>query len=31
MRGEYVHQVPNPKEKKGYRPGRKTARRQDRR
>jgi uncharacterized radical SAM protein YgiQ len=31
MRGEYVHTVPNPQQKKGYRPGRKTARRQDRR
>jgi len=31
MRGEYVHTVPVPKGKKGYRPGRKTARRQDRR
>ncbi len=30
-RGEYVHQIPATKEKKGYRPGRKTARRQDRR
>jgi uncharacterized radical SAM protein YgiQ len=30
MRGEYVHTVPNPRRKKGYRPGRKTARRQDR-
>ncbi len=31
MRGEYVHTVPNAKGKKGYRPGRRTARRQDRR
>jgi hypothetical protein len=31
MRDEYVHTVPNPKRQKGYRPGRKTARRQDRR
>jgi hypothetical protein len=30
VRGEYVHTVPPPKAKKGYRPGRKTARRQDR-
>jgi Domain of unknown function (DUF3362) len=28
--GEYVHQIPNPESRKGYRPGRKTARRQDR-
>jgi uncharacterized radical SAM protein YgiQ len=27
--GEYVHQIPNPESSKGYRPGRKTARRQD--
>jgi uncharacterized radical SAM protein YgiQ len=30
-RGEYVHSVPNPKRKNGYRPDRKSARRQDRR
>jgi hypothetical protein len=30
MRGEYVHTVPNPKAKRGYRPGRPTARRQGR-
>jgi uncharacterized radical SAM protein YgiQ len=29
MRGEYVHTVPNPKGQTGYRPGRKTAHRQD--
>ncbi len=28
-RGEYVHQMPNPKFKEGYRPGRKSAKRQD--
>src|SRR5258708_5649371 len=27
--GKYVHQIPNPESSKGYRPGRKTARRQD--
>jgi uncharacterized radical SAM protein YgiQ len=31
MRGEYVHRVPQPKGTRGYRPGRKTARRQNRR
>jgi hypothetical protein len=31
MRGEYVHTVPNPKGKKGYRPGRKSAQRRDHR
>src|SRR5438270_11660677 len=36
MRGEYVHTIPNrpanlSKQRRGYRPGRKTARRQDRR
>jgi hypothetical protein len=31
MRGEYVHTVPNTKPKRGYRPGRRTALRQDRR
>jgi hypothetical protein len=30
-RGEYVHTVPNPRKKHGYRPGRKTASRRDRR
>jgi hypothetical protein len=30
-RGEYVHTVPNPARGKGYRPGRKTQRRRDRR
>lgn len=29
-RGEYVHKVPNPARKEGYRPHRKTAKRQDR-
>jgi hypothetical protein len=29
-RGEYVHQIPNPESKKGYRPGRKSAQRQQR-
>ncbi len=27
--GKYVHQIPNPESSQGYRPGRKTARRQD--
>ncbi len=27
--GKYVHQIPNPESSKGYRPGRKSARRQD--
>ncbi|MGP0066921.1 MAG: DUF3362 domain-containing protein [Isosphaeraceae bacterium] len=27
--GEYVHQIPNPESREGYRPGRKTARRQE--
>jgi Domain of unknown function (DUF3362) len=31
FRGEYVHTVPKPKRQKGYRPGRKSARRQERR
>ena len=31
MRGEYVHTVPNPKAKRGDRPGRKTAHRQQKR
>jgi len=31
MRGDYVHTVPNPQTQRGYRPGRNTARRQDRR
>ncbi|HEV3203008.1 MAG TPA: DUF3362 domain-containing protein, partial [Gemmataceae bacterium] len=30
VRGEYVHTIPNPEPKKGFRPGRKTARRQRR-
>jgi hypothetical protein len=30
MRGEYVHTIPPPGRVKGYRPGRKTARRRDR-
>jgi uncharacterized radical SAM protein YgiQ len=30
IHGEYVHRVPNPQNQRGYRPGRKTARRQDR-
>jgi hypothetical protein len=29
--GKYVHQIPNPESGKGYRPGRKSARRQPRR
>jgi uncharacterized radical SAM protein YgiQ len=28
MRGEYVHTIPNPEHKRGYRPGRRTARKQ---
>jgi len=29
--GKYVHQIPSPESSKGYRPGRKTVRRQDKR
>jgi hypothetical protein len=31
VRGDHVHTVPTAKRQKGYRPGRKTARRRDRR